>query len=117
MLRITKIVVLLAGLISFHGGVQAHSKVTITEPENKAVLQETPTAIKLNFANKIRLTKVTLQRAEQEVIDLDLSNDKGFKNKFSLLNTSKGNGLYKINWRGLSIDGHVMQGKFSFTVE
>ena len=26
-------------------------------------------------------------------------------------------GAYTVNWRGLSIDGHPMQGSFDFTVE
>jgi len=28
-----------------------------------------------------------------------------------------GAGTYRIEWRGLGIDGHAMQGEFTFTVE
>jgi methionine-rich copper-binding protein CopC len=114
---ITKITIILIALISFHSVVLAHSKVTTTQPTNDAVLQKAPTTIGLDFDKKIRLTKVTLQRVEQDAVDLDLSQFKDFRNSFSLSNTLQGKGVYTINWRGLSIDGHVMQGEFSFTVE
>lgn len=125
MLNFIKIAIVLFVVASFHTTAHAHSKITTTKPENGAILQEIPTAIQLNFGNKIRLTKVTLQHiehhseqhTEQKAVNLILSNDKGFKNHFSLPMASQGNGVYTINWRGLSIDGHVMQGKLSFTVE
>ena len=29
----------------------------------------------------------------------------------------QGQGLYRIEWRGLSIDGHAMRGRFTFRVK
>ena len=117
MLSFMKMLVMLLTVTGFCSGAYGHSKITTTQPKNGEVLSETPAAIELDFGNKVRLTKVTLQRTERDAIDLDLSKYKGFENSFSLSNTYQGKGIYTVNWRGLSIDGHVMQGKFTFTVK
>ena len=117
MLNVIKLWVIFAMVIGLQAGAFAHSKITTTQPSDGAVLQQAPAAIQLNFGDKIRLTKMTLQQSEQTVIDMDLSDHKDFKKKFSLPTNVQGKGLYTINWRGLSIDGHAVRGEFTFTVE
>lgn len=112
-----KLVLVVFGLVSFASAAFSHSKVNTTTPENEAVLQQAPPAIDMTFENKIRLTKVTLQIEGQDLIDIDLDSYEDFENIFSFPNASQNSGQYKVDWRGLSIDGHVMQGEFSFTVE
>ena len=95
----------------------AHSKVDTTLPKDGAVLQAAPEVVALNFGAKIRLTKVELTAPDAKPEDMDLSAHKSFETEFELPLTDAGAGLYQIDWRGLSADGHAVQGSFSFQVE
>lgn len=117
MKNFAKLILVVFGLIGIASAAFAHSKVNTTIPENEAVLQQAPSSIDMTFGSKIRLTKVMLQIEGQDPIDIELDSYKGFENSFSFTNTSQSNGQYQVEWRGLSIDGHVMQGEFSFKVE
>lgn len=117
MKNFAKLVLVVFGLISIVSAAFAHSKVNTTKPEDEAVLQQAPSFVDMTFSSKIRLTKVTLQIENRDPIDIDLDSYKGFENSFSFPNASESSGKHTIEWRGLSIDGHVMQGEFSFTVE
>lgn len=106
--------VLLATLSS---GAFAHSRVDTTTPENGAVIADVPANVSFNFANDIRLTRVKMTHADHPSVQLDLGDQKSFGRAFSLPLESMGPGTYHIDWRGLGVDGHAMQGEFTFTVE
>ena len=93
----------------------SHSKVTTTFPADGSVLKQSPEKIELTFSHAIRLTKVTL--TTDKTMDLDLSQYKHFEKNFAIPVSSQVLGIHTIKWRGLSDDGHVMQGEFSFIVE
>lgn len=95
----------------------AHSRVDTTTPADGAVIAEAPTAITFDFADKIRLTRVEMTHEERTPVQLDLGEQKSFGRAFQLPMNGMGPGLYRIEWRGLGIDGHAMQGDFTFTVE
>ena len=93
----------------------AHAPKTGSLPEDKAVLSETPTSIDLSFASPMRLTKVTLAGDGLEK-KLDIA-PKSFATTFSLPIEALTNGDYTVEWRGMSEDGHVMDGNFTFTIK
>lgn len=95
----------------------AHSDVGMTKPENGAVLEEMPRYIVLTFAKRIRLTRVWMTHLDNPRVDLDLGGQTEFLKKFEVPVPDKGAGLYRIEWRGLSIDGHAMSGDLSFQVK
>ncbi len=94
----------------------AHSPLQITIPQDKATVAAAPSEVKLTFKSKIRLTRVTLTHAERDEEDLDLSGFHGFLSEYAIPMASVGAGLHVIEWRGLSDDGHIINGTFSFTV-
>ncbi|MGV6839751.1 MAG: copper resistance CopC family protein [Planktomarina sp.] len=94
----------------------AHSKINTTVPADGAQLASPPQMINLSFAKKIRLTKVEVSISGGEELSLDLSQHKSFATQFDLPLPSQAKGPYTIEWRGLSQDGHVMQGSFTFEV-
>ena len=108
---------LFALLASLASGALAHSRVDTTTPENGAVIVEAPAEISFNFANDIRLTRVEMTHADHPSVQLELGDQKSFDRVFTLPLEGMGGGTYRIEWRGLGIDGHAMQGEFSFTVE
>ena len=117
MLKYARFLIISAVLATCPALALAHSKINTTVPENEAVLAEAPPTIELKFAKKIRLTKITARIGEEDSVEMDLSKHKGFENHFSLQNDLQDKGLYTIEWRGLSVDGHVMKGILTFTVE
>ncbi|PIB25112.1 copper resistance protein CopC [Amylibacter kogurei] len=108
---------LFALLAMLSSGAFAHSRVDTTAPHNGAVLAEVPTEVSFNFANDIRLTRVEMTHADHPSVQLDLGELKSFERAFTLPLEGMGPGIYRIEWRGLGVDGHVMQGDFTFTVE
>ena len=94
----------------------AHSDVSTTMPENGAVLAETPPYIVLTFAKRIRLTRVWMTHPSHSRVDLDLGEQTEFQSRFKFALPEMGAGLYRIEWRGLSEDGHAMRGELAFQV-
>lgn len=103
-------------LAALAGPALGHSKMDETVPADKAVLSAAPTQIELTFAKKIRLTRVQIN-SDGGTSDLDLSGHKSFATRFALPVALPGAGDYGVEWRGLSGDGHIMNGTFRFKVE
>ena len=110
--------VVLAGLISLMAAAaSAHSKLNTTAPENGAVLAQAPDRIVLTFAKRLRLTRIRMTHGDGPALDLDLGGQKSFKTRFTVPLAGRGKGLYRIEWRGLAADGHVVRGGFTFRVK
>jgi methionine-rich copper-binding protein CopC len=93
----------------------AHAPKTGSVPEDKAVLSESPASIDVSFASPMRLTKVTLaSNGTEEKLEIA---PKSFATTFSLPVQALANGDYTVEWRGMSEDGHVMDGSFTFTIK
>ena len=106
----------LAGLISLMAtGTSAHSRLNTTAPADGAVLAQA--RIVLTFAKRLRLTRVRMTHDDGPAVDLELGGQKSFKTRFTVPLSGKGRGLYRIEWRRLSIDGHAMRGRFTFRVK
>ena len=97
-------------------GASAHSKVNTTTPPNLAELADVPTQVGLGFAKKIRLTKVEVTHDTDPSVPIDLSGQTSFEQEFTLPLPDQGGGTYLVEWRGLGMDGHAMQGEFTFEV-
>ena len=95
----------------------AHSQTKETSPSDGAVLTYMPDQIDLTFTDKLRLTKVEARHSEGGTQDIDLGAHKAFATEFTLPLNAMGAGVYEVEWRGLGIDGHAMQGTFTFEVE
>ena len=110
--------ILLAGLMLLSAtAALAHSKLNSTVPADGAVLAQAPAQIVLSFAKRLRLTKVRLIHDSGPARDLHLGGQKSFRTRFALPLAGKDRGLYRIEWRGLAADGHVMRGGFAFRVK
>ena len=110
-------IVLAAAICLLASAASAHSKPTVTNPGDGAVLAEAPTEVTLNFTTPIRLTRIELTHMDQSPIALEFTDQRKFETQFMVPVVGMGTGTYKISWRGLAQDGHVMQGEFSFRVE
>ncbi len=97
--------------------VLAHAPLTKTTPENGAQLADAPTEIVLHFAKRMRLTRVQLTLENATSVDLEIDGNQEFATQFTIPLPTIGRGTYSVEWRGLAIDGHIMNEGISFQVQ
>lgn len=107
--------ILIFSIIS-NGSLLAHSDVIKTIPKNGAILDKAPQTISIYMTKKIRLVKVHIRDQNDKMIKVNTAQYKGFANNFTLPIPTIENGIYKVNWRAIAQDGHIMKGHFNFTV-
>ena len=95
----------------------AHSPLDQTTPANEDLITEVPTEILMKFKADIRMTRVSISYEGDKSTKIDLGDQTNFMQEFSLPIYDMGKGAYLVEWRGLSADGHALNGAFSFTVE
>ena len=108
---------IIAGLVTLGLSLpaHAHSKSETTVPANGATVQAVD-VIEMRFDGPMRVTAVKLTR-DGEAVDLDRKTGMEPVQTFRAMPAAElSPGAYKVEWRGLSKDGHVMQGSFGFTV-
>jgi methionine-rich copper-binding protein CopC len=110
----------------------AHSPLSSISPAADAVLDTAPTVIEMTFKSPAKLIKLELFKINAEAKDSLFSslfgNDNGDEitlDSDALLQESATHriilplleaGVYKINWRALSEDGHVIKGESVFQI-
>ncbi len=92
----------------------AHSPLKQTAPSDGAVLEAAPPAIRLEFADPVRLVSVALSGPGTDA-DLAVPAAGAARHEFAVPELSAGS--YRVEWRGMAEDGHVMSGAFSFEIE
>ena len=107
----------LAALLALSTGPSAlaHSKSETTTPADGATV-ETVEVLEMRFDGPMRIIKVTLISEGEE---LDVERETGMEpvTEFRAVPASDlMPGTYEVEWRGMSADGHPMQGSFGFTV-
>ena len=93
----------------------AHSKSENTTPEDGATV-ESVEALEMRFDGPMRIIKVTLTMDGDEI---EVERETGMEpvTEFRAIPDSDlAPGAYEVEWRGMSADGHPMQGTFGFTV-
>lgn len=107
-----------AGMIGiFATDAMAHSPLDGTTPANEATVAEVPSEVFLDFKGDIRLTRVTMTHADTHNMEMDIGDQTAFMQEFAFPLEDMGAGQYVIAWRGLGIDGHALNGTFTFTAE
>ena len=89
-----------------------------TSPANEAELNAVPEMLHLNFAKPARVLKVVMTHSandESHEVRLELPT-KDAVQEMHLTPEFEGAGTYKIEWRALGLDGHVIKGDFTFDV-
>lgn len=110
-----QIILALAAALGTATAALAHSKAEDTTPANGATV-ETVEAIELRFDDPMRVTAISLSGPDGE---LDVTRETGLDPVTEVRAMPPEDvpaGAYTVDWRGLSSDGHPMQGSFDFTV-
>ena len=97
--------------------VQAHSPMTSVTPADGARLTSAPATIEMRFRDPSRLIRFGLAAAEDGT-DVALGDDHLMVEAADHTVTLPplGAGSYVASWRAMGEDGHVIKGRFSFTI-
>ena len=95
----------------------AHSLLLESSPAANSALAAPPAELRLRFNNRIekRLSRLRLVSEHGEARDLALAID-GAADWLTAPVPAIAPGRYRVEWQVLSTDGHVVSGRFTFTV-
>lgn len=106
---------LLLALLVMAPAVKAHSRLVTTMPADGAVLAVAQDSLQLTFEGTARLARLSLARDGADILlGKDHLMQKATQHEVSP--PALADGCYKVRWRALSADGHVIKGTFAFTV-
>lgn len=94
----------------------AHSEKEATTPVDGATLSGTPEMIHMVFDDPMRVTLVRL--VDENGAEMAMERETGLEPslEFHAVPQPLEPGRYRVEWRGLSSDGHAMEGDFSFEI-
>jgi methionine-rich copper-binding protein CopC len=93
----------------------AHAKLELTVPAADSSIATMPAQVMLHFSEAVKVTAMTIEK-EGGKDKVDLKVPSGASSMVQAAAPKLGAGVYLLNWRGLSDDGHVMNGTVRFTV-
>jgi methionine-rich copper-binding protein CopC len=95
----------------------AHSLLLESSPAANSALAAAPAALRLRFNNRIekRLSRLRLVNEQGQGRELGVAAD-GAADWLTAPLPALAPGRYRVEWQVLSTDGHVVSGRFAFTV-
>jgi len=108
--------ILLTLLLTLQTGALAHTGIKSTAPAQDAVMETAPDALVLTFKGKVRLMKIALSDADQKAIDIGFKPATNANKTFSVDLPALAANSYTVKWSSMAKDGHLIKGKFDFTV-
>lgn len=98
----------------------AHSMLVKAEPPRRAVLTKSPTQVRLWFNEKIEgdyASLIVLDAKQQPITDVKPTLAPDDQKSIVLPLPELAPGKYSVKFRVLSVDGHVVESYFDFTVK
>lgn len=96
--------------------VSAHANLERSTPLQDAVLQQSPEEIRIQFTEEVdsNLSQITLEDNNGNIIKGTLSTE---AERWLIYKIPKlDEGIYKVKWQALSVDTHVTEGSFRFSI-
>ena len=94
----------------------AHTMVQSVSIADGARLQASPPQVTITFQHAARFGSVRLQTAAGERIPIAFTSPTAATNTFTIPLPALAPDSYRLTWRVIAEDGHVMTGSVSFTV-
>lgn len=117
-LQLTRILLFVAAIILAASTVFGHAKLVSSSPAAGEVLSASPTSIELRFSVRVqaRMSSIVVKGPSGEAVIAGtlVESDQGKNLSVSL--PTLGAGTYRVAWRALSADDHMIDGSFEFTV-
>lgn len=114
----TRVLAAGAVLLAAATAAPAHSLLLESSPAAGTELARPPERVALRFNNRIekRLSRLRLVDARGEGRTLAVAEDEGAPDSLTAPLPPLPPGTYRVEWRVLSTDGHVVNGRFGFRV-
>ena len=112
-------VALLAGLLCPASRVGAHASLVRSVPAHRAVLGQMPERVQLWFNERLEPAYSTVSvwnGAGAQVDSGDVTVGPDDPRRLSVTVGTRQSGLYTVKYRVLSVDGHIVDNRFTFTV-
>jgi methionine-rich copper-binding protein CopC len=95
----------------------AHSLLLESSPAAGTVVDAAPRQLSLRFNNRIekRLSRIRLVDERGDAQDLPVTSD-GAADRLTAPVPEVRPGRYRVEWQVLSTDGHVVTGRYTFTI-
>ena len=113
----SRILTLFVVAILAAGPAASHSSKELVTPEEGAVVAGSPPEIRMEFDGAMRITRITLTDGAGKAHALERTDRMAPVTTFVATPTALPAGDYKVEWRGISTDGHTMDGGWSFSVK
>ena len=114
------VVALLAGLILSPTPAVAHASLVRSAPAHRAVLGQMPDRVQLWFNERLEAAYSTVSvwnEAGAQVDGRDVTVGPEDPRRLSVAMQSREPGRYTVKYRVLSVDGHIVDNQFTFTVK
>ena len=95
--------------------VRAHTVLSSSVPADNAVAAAAPETITLAFSTQVRLTGLSLEDATGRALDLGAI-PTATQQQFVIAAPALAPGAYRVSWRAVGADSHVVSGEFRFEV-
>ncbi|MHB8494746.1 MAG: copper resistance CopC family protein [Casimicrobiaceae bacterium] len=118
-MRAILIIVTVAAVSFFPGCVEAHTFLDRASPAVGSVVHVAPTQLRLWFSETLEPAFSMVEVVDADGKRVDKDDQRLDPNDKSLLEVSLPvlpPGEYRVHWRALSVDTHVTEGHFTFTV-
>lgn len=112
-----RILALAAALLLSAGPAFAHSSKEVVTPAEGASVAGSPPEIRMEFDAPMRITRITLTDEAGKAHALERTDRMAPVTTFTAAPEDLAPGDYTVEWRGISTDGHTMEGGWSFAVE
>src|SRR5262249_16437610 len=114
-----RILLIIAALVGLSGGARAHPFPDTSVPGVGSTLRAAPAQVQITFTEDLEAAFSTLRVEDAQGTQVDRK-DTGVGPNPKLMHTSLPPqlppGAYQVIWRVLSVDGHVTEGKYKFTI-
>ena len=111
---------LLASILLAGPAAEAHAVLVRSSPPNRAVLAQAPERVELWFNERLEpaySTASVWSEAGSQVDARDVAVTTDDPRRLSVSLTTRAAGLYTVKYRVLSVDGHVVDSRITFTVK
>jgi hypothetical protein len=93
-----------------------HATAQTSNPENGAVLTQSPTELVIQFGGAAKLVSLTISTPGNEPVNVDISSATSVDGRVSVEIEPLAPDSYTVSWRAMGLDGHVTSGKFEFSI-
>lgn len=92
----------------------AHGMMDHTYPKDGAMMMEPTDRVEVKFEMPMNLVNMKLIDAEGKPVSIDFKRSKDVGTHFKVMTPNLAPGDYKVHWKAMGDDGHMMKGSFGF---